>query len=104
METKLPSKQKKKISEEVKKKFDEWWKVYPVKKSKLAALNKFDEVLREQSATFDELMEGARKYADEVYYEKTENRYIKHPSTWLNQGCWADEYKKHEYFYVEGID
>ena len=61
LETKLPSKQKKKISEEVKKKFDEWWKVYPVKKSKLAALNKFDEVLREQSATFDELMEGARK-------------------------------------------
>lgn len=100
----IKKKTKKEISEEVKNLFEKWWNIYPNKKSKPAALEKFNTLLAEKTVTFDELMKGAIGYSDEVDFEKTETKYIKHPTTWLNQGCWADEYKKHSYFYVEGID
>lgn len=99
----LKKKAKKEISEEVKKLFEKWWNIYPNKKSKPAALEKFNTLLAEKTVTFDELMKGAIGYSDEVDFEKTETKYIKHPTTWLNQGCWADEYKKHSYFTIEGF-
>lgn len=76
-----------------KEKFEEFYKSYPRKESRLSAEKSFIRVLKEKKATFDELMEGVRKYSDKCIKEKTEQKYIKHPSTWLNQGCWADEYE-----------
>jgi hypothetical protein len=37
-------------------------------------------------------MSGLDAYNDDCKAKNTEPHYIKHPSTWLNQGCWADEY------------
>lgn len=73
--------------------FETWWAEYPNKKSKQDALRIFEKLLGENQVTFDELLAGAKAYAEHCRREKTEPHYIKHPSTWLNQGCWADEYK-----------
>lgn len=72
--------------------FEKWWNEYPRKVSKLDAEKCFSKILKDEKATFDELMEGVRRYAWHCRCEKTETQYIKHPSTWLNQGCWCDVY------------
>ena len=50
----------------------------------------------ENKATFDELIDGIKRYATYCRQQKTEDKFIKHPATWLNQGCWADEYAQKE--------
>lgn len=72
--------------------FEKWWAKYPNKKSKQDALKSFNRVLKDKLATFDELMRGLEAYSNDCKAKNTEAHYIKHPSTWLNQGCWADEY------------
>lgn len=65
--------------------FDEFWSVYPRKVAKLAAQKAYAKALKVVSP--DQLIEGARRYA----LEKVGDAYVKHPSTWLNGGCWDDE-------------
>ena len=85
----------KKINKKVfSKEFEEWWKEVPRKVSKDAAYRKFNTLLAAKIVTFDELIEGMKRYAEHCREENTEEQYIKHPSTWLNGGCWKDEYKK----------
>lgn len=72
--------------------FEKWWKECPKKVSKDDAYRKFNTILAGGIATFDDLFDGIKRYAEHCAEEKTEPHYIKHPSTWLNQGCWKDEY------------
>lgn len=72
--------------------FEKFWKLYPNKKSKQKAANIFKEVIDEKKATFREIMDGVKNYALEVEQKDTPKKYIKHPTTWLNQGCWTDDY------------
>jgi hypothetical protein len=65
--------------------FDEFWSVYPRRVAKLAAQKAYAKALK--IASPDKLIEGAKRYAA----EKVGDAYIKHPSTWLNGGCWDDE-------------
>lgn len=76
--------------------FEDFWKVYPNKKSKQKAAELFEKVIDENEATFEEIMEGVKKYALEVEQKDTPKKYIKHPTTWLTQGCWSDDYDLEE--------
>lgn len=67
--------------------FDVFWKVFPRRVSKFAARTAFDRALKLASA--DAIIAGAQRYAAEK--RGSEVRFIKHPTTWLNQGCWEDE-------------
>lgn len=71
--------------------FEQWWAECPRKVSKLDAKKSFERLLSDGVVGFDELMEGIKRYAEYCREQKTDERYIKHPSTWLNQGCWNDE-------------
>ena len=92
-ENKVISNNKKINKKSFSKEFEEWWKECPKKVSKDDAFRKFNTILAGGLATFDELIVGIKRYAEHCRNENTENHYIKHPSTWLNQGCWKDEYK-----------
>lgn len=83
---------KKNNKKEILQQFEIWWAEYPNKKSKQDAQRIFEKLLTAQRVSFDELLAGAKAYAEHCRQEKTDPHYIKHPSTWLNQGCWADEY------------
>ncbi|MDN6291467.1 MAG: phage replisome organizer N-terminal domain-containing protein [Tetragenococcus halophilus] len=76
--------------------FESFWEIYPNKKSKKKAVKLFEKVLEEKEATFEQLIEGAKKYALEVDQKETPEKYIKHPTTWLSHGCWADKYDIYE--------
>lgn len=71
-------------------KFNKWYEIYPNKKSKINAKKAFEKALNK--TTFETLLSGVEKYKKEIEIKNTEKRYIKHPSTWLNQECWEDEY------------
>lgn len=81
--------------------FSEWWDLYPNKKGKEAAQKKFEKLLEEDKAKFEDLINGVEKYKLEVDQKNTPKQYIKHPTTWLNQGCWLDDYDIQE---IEEID
>lgn len=68
--------------------FDQFWSNYPKRVSKDAAEKKFFSLSSDIQL---KCIEGARVYADQCKALNPEKRFIKHPTTWLNQGCWDDE-------------
>lgn len=66
---------------------DQFWQAYPRKTEKLAAMKKLAVVRKSKIVTFADLMAGVCRYAA----SNPEPQFTKHPTTWLNAGCWADE-------------
>lgn len=66
---------------------DQFWQAYPRKTEKLAAMKKLASVRKSRVVAFVDLMAGVRRYAA----ANLDPQYTKHPTTWLNAGCWADE-------------
>lgn len=62
-----------------------FWSTYPRKASKQAARRAWDKI----TATVDpsEIIAGAERYRDDP---NRVDEFTKHPSTWLNAGCWED--------------
>jgi hypothetical protein len=69
--------------------FETWWKQYPRHVAKGAAQKLYERIVASGKATAAELMAGALRYAAERTGQ--DPQFTKHPSTWLNGGCWADE-------------
>jgi hypothetical protein len=68
--------------------FDQFWKHYPRKVAKRAALGAFNRLTKDEQALAVEAIE------EHVAYWKlkgTEMEFICHATTWLNQGRWEDE-------------
>lgn len=81
---------KKEKEKEILKNFNEFYLMYPLKKSKDRALQAYKKAIL--AAEPSAIMDGLKKYIDDIRIKRTEPKFIKHPSTWLNQGCWQDEY------------
>ena len=69
--------------------FENFWRTYPRRIEKKSAFKAWRTALK-SGATADEITAGAARYAK--YRAGEPERFTKHPSTWLNQGCWEDEY------------
>ncbi|MDH3232219.1 MAG: YdaU family protein [Alphaproteobacteria bacterium] len=67
--------------------FDEWYRVYPHKVGKIAAIKAFDKIRKQRKATFSELTDGLQRYID----TKPPDRNWCNPATFLNEGRWNDE-------------
>lgn len=68
--------------------FEAFWTAYPRKVGKDAASRKFDAIRRSRRVSFDEIMAGLNRY---VAAKRSDVDWC-HPTTWLSQGRWADEY------------
>lgn len=84
--------------------FENFWNEYPVKKGKDATEKKFYSLLKKDINLFPVIMQGLKAYKQDIENKKTESKYIKHPSTWLNQGCWNDEYSAKNLNYKERVE
>jgi hypothetical protein len=87
----VPEERRGEVEKEVKERccaFDAFWLQYPNKKSKKKARAIYEGVVSRGEATHEVLLGAVIKYAasDEVM-----RGYAKHPTTWLNGGCWDDE-------------
>lgn len=63
-----------------------FWEIYPLKKSKDGARRSWAAALKKAAAS--DIIAGAERYRDDPARKP---EYTKHPTTWLNQGCWTDE-------------
>lgn len=66
--------------------FDEFWKVYPKKVDKGAALRAFRRAIKNTEVS--QVIDGAKRYAEDP--NLPEKQYIKNPSTWLNAEAWSN--------------
>ena len=66
--------------------FDEFWSVYPRKTAKGQARKAWPAAVRK--ANPEVIIKGAMRYRDDP---NRTDRFTKHPATWLNGECWADE-------------
>ena len=71
--------------------FETFWRAYPRKVAKLKAEKLYAGIIKSGRASVNDLLEGARRYAAERASE--DPKFTKHPTTWLNGGCWTDERK-----------
>lgn len=78
----LPEKQKDKP-------FDVFWKEYPKKVGKEAARKAFAKA--KSKASLEEMLKALQEQKTSVQWQRDNGQYIPNPSTWLNQGRWADE-------------
>jgi len=72
--------------------FLEFWAVYPKRLEKKAVAAKFRAAVK-SGVSPQHLIDAAIRYAAWVSENRVEERYIKHPTTWFNKGCWDDELK-----------
>ena len=72
--------------------FEEFWKAYTKKIGKQKAQSCYQSALKKTS--HETIMIELKRYNEYIRMNKTEDKYIKHPQTWLNAGCWLDEYKE----------
>lgn len=77
---------------DLEKRFNDLWKLYPNKKGKPVALRAYKKAIKD-GVTDDEVRSGINNYLTEIKVKRTEQRYIKHGSTWFNQRAWEDDYE-----------
>lgn len=83
---------KEKISKkEIDTEFESLWQRYPNKKGKELAYKAYCKA-RANGTVYDDVINGLENYLKEIEIKKTDKQYIKHGSTWFNQGCWQDDY------------
>jgi len=69
--------------------FDEFWKAYPRKKSKVDAQKTWKQV--KGDSIFSEIMAGLKRATTSPDWTKNSGQYIPYPATWLRAGGWMDE-------------
>lgn len=68
---------------------EQFWKLFPRKSGKQAAIRKLEVVRKGGQVPWERLIGAVRRYAEHVAGK--DQQFTKHPSTWLNSGCWDDE-------------
>jgi len=68
--------------------FEEFWKVYPRKINKHHTYKKWKKVIEE--ITHKKLLVLTIRFAEQTQRNNTEEKFIPHPSTWLNQKRFLD--------------
>jgi hypothetical protein len=69
--------------------FDEFWAVYPRHVDKANARRAWAKATK--TVDPQTIIDGAIRYGAYVTAERTEPKYVKHPSSWLNAERWGDE-------------
>lgn len=77
---------------ELEERFNELWKLYPIKKSRKTALAAYKKA-NKAGVKDEEIKTGIENYKKEIEIKRTDEKYIAHGSTWFNQERWNDDYE-----------
>ena len=73
--------------------FETLWKAYPRKEGKTNARKAYIKARTDKEpVSFEQVQQGVERYVKYIKANNTEQKYIKHGSTWFNQHCWDDDY------------
>lgn len=73
-------------SDSLEKDFDEFWKLYPKKVDKGAAIRAFRKATKKEDVA--RIIDGAKRYAEDP--NLPEKQFVKNPATWLNAEAWTN--------------
>lgn len=90
-ETLIKKVKKEKKEKENNKDFENFFSLYPRKEVKKEAAKCFEKALKD-GVMLCIILDGVKRYNRFIEEKKVERRFIKLPTTWLNQGCWDDDY------------
>lgn len=80
-----------------------FWKAYPRKQEKRHVFEKcWLKIIKDEDPA--DIIKGAENFAAHCLSEGTDRKFIKLPATWLNRGCWEDEYDIPTQSYTSGQD
>ncbi len=82
---------KTRLEKEYKEKFVDWYKSYPKKVAKQAALRAFEKATN-NGIDIEKLTDGLYRYNSYLAKNPEKKQFIPNPATWLNAGQWDDEY------------
>lgn len=72
--------------------FERFWDIYPRKVDKKKAFKSFKTCLKRYS--LEEILSGTEKYANQIKKDRTDKKFIKHPTTFLNNESFIDGYEE----------
>lgn len=72
--------------------FEKFWDTYPKKVGKKKAKEVYTRLVEKDPSLSELVLSGLRRQLP--LFNRTEARFIPHPTTWLNQGRWEDEPEK----------
>ncbi len=78
------------VPDELKKKFDLFWSVYPKKAAKVDAIRAFNK-LNPSDDLLSTIMAALNRFAESPDWQTDDGKYVPHPATWLNKRRWEDE-------------
>lgn len=89
-----PPKQPTDLPAEILSKFEQFWKLYPIKEEKKKSCILYAKIIGKDDSTHQNILEALQKQVEN--YEKRKEQKIwtkrwKNPTTWLNGECWNDE-------------
>jgi hypothetical protein len=73
--------------------FDSFWKMYPKKIGKKAALRAFQNARKSGLPEIHVVVSAIEKHRKSDQWRRDGGKFIPNPATWLNQGRWDDEIK-----------
>src|SRR5262245_43864653 len=68
---------------------EQFWRAYPRRVAKIKAMLALNRLRQQRLVEWDKLIDAVNRYAE--LKRNSEPRWVKHPTTWLNGGCWDDE-------------
>lgn len=71
--------------------FEKLWELYPNKKGKEKAYKAYIKAI-ENGTSNKQIQTGIISYKNEIEFKRTEEKFIKHGSTWFGNQCWLDTY------------
>lgn len=75
-----------------KEKFEKIWAHYPLKKGKENAFKSYQKAIKDGAKDLD-ILNGIKRYNQELKLKGTKKEYIAYGSTWFSQRRWSDEYE-----------
>ena len=73
--------------------FDQFWRLYPKKRSKGQAEKTWVKI-NPDDELYKQILSGLENAKKSIDWQKDGGQYIPYPSTWLNAKGWEDEYEK----------
>lgn len=76
-----------------KEKFNLFFNQFPKQVDEYKTFTLFDTLINEKIVTFDELMQGVKRYKEYTARSGTDEKFIKSPFNWLSDMSWKNKYE-----------
>ena len=86
----------------VEQQFESFWELYPRKAGKKTAKRAWENI-KPDDVLFATIMSGLKTAVQYWHFQNISEKHIPHPSTWLNEERWQDEFSTENFSRSKGL-